>query len=200
MVVYGIRRNKSLRIWYNIGMKLTPKQKKFCDEYLIDLNATQSAIRAGYSEKTAYSQGQRLLKNVEIQEYIRELNHERQERTKITGDMVVAELALLAFSDTGNLFTEDGGLKHISSMPEEVTRTIQEVTSRFERARGSDDGEVAEIVKIKTYDKKGALDSLGKHFGIFEKDNAQAKTESNVNNQWTIEFIEAKNEQSSDTE
>jgi phage terminase small subunit len=98
--------------------------------------------------------------------------------------MVIAELALIGFSDVGNLFTEDGGLKHISAMTEEVTRTIQEVTSRFERARGSDDGEVAEIVKIKTYDKKGALDSLAKHFGLFEKDNQQSKTE--INPEWTI--------------
>lgn len=50
--------------------KLTPKQKRFCEEYLIDLNATQGAIRAGYSQKTAYSTGQRMLKNVEVQNYI----------------------------------------------------------------------------------------------------------------------------------
>ena len=50
--------------------KLTPKQKRFCEEYLIDLNATQGALRAGYSPKTAYSIGQRMLKNVEVQNYI----------------------------------------------------------------------------------------------------------------------------------
>ena len=49
---------------------LTPKQKRFCEEYLIDMNATQAAIRAGYSEETAYSIGQRLLKNVEVETYI----------------------------------------------------------------------------------------------------------------------------------
>lgn len=53
-------------------LKLTPKQKAFIDEYLIDLNATQAAIRAGYSKKTAYSQGQRTLKNVEVQNRIAE--------------------------------------------------------------------------------------------------------------------------------
>lgn len=52
---------------------MTPKQERFCAEYLIDLNATQAAIRSGYSEKTAYSIGQRLLKNVEVQRYITEL-------------------------------------------------------------------------------------------------------------------------------
>jgi len=152
-------------------MELTPKKKRFSEEYIIDLNGTQAAIRAGYSKKTANEQASRLLANVNIQEYVKELSQKRQERTQITADMVIKELALLAFSDTGNLFTKDGGLTHISSMPESVTRTISEVTSRFERPRGNDDGEVAEIVKIKCYDKKGALDSLGKHFGIFEKDN-----------------------------
>jgi phage terminase small subunit len=53
-----------------IVAKLTAKQKRFCDEYLIDLNATQAAIRSGYSEKTAYSQGQRMLKNVEVKAFI----------------------------------------------------------------------------------------------------------------------------------
>lgn len=63
-------------------MALTPKQQRFCDEYLIDLNATQAAIRAGYSEKTAYSQGQRMLKNVEVKAYIEaELEHIHNEKT-----------------------------------------------------------------------------------------------------------------------
>ena len=53
-------------------MKLTAKQQRFCDEYLIDLNATQAAIRSGYSEKTAYSQGQRMLKNVDVKAYLDE--------------------------------------------------------------------------------------------------------------------------------
>lgn len=52
---------------------MTEKQKRFCEEYIVDCNATQAAIRAGYSEKTAYSIGQRLLKKVEVQDYIEEL-------------------------------------------------------------------------------------------------------------------------------
>lgn len=59
-------------------MALTAKQKRFCDEYLVDLNATQAAIRAGYSERTAYSQGQRLLKNVEVQKYLQERMTEKE--------------------------------------------------------------------------------------------------------------------------
>lgn len=67
-------------------VNLTERQKRFGDEYFIDLNLTQAAIRAGYSEKTAYSAGQRLLKNVEVQKYIQERLKSRQERTEITQD------------------------------------------------------------------------------------------------------------------
>lgn len=71
--------------------KLTDKQQRFVDEYLLDLNATQAAIRAGYSEKTAYSQGQRLLKNVEAQKAIQEAKRKRVERTQIDSDFVLKE-------------------------------------------------------------------------------------------------------------
>ncbi|MGI4886112.1 MAG: terminase small subunit [Janthinobacterium lividum] len=70
-------------------MPLNLKQKRFCEEYIIDLNATQAAIRAGYSENTAYSQGQRLLKDVEIQVYIQSLMNKRAERVEITADYVL---------------------------------------------------------------------------------------------------------------
>ena len=72
--------------------KLTEKQKKFVDEYLIDLNATQAAIRAGYSEKTARSIGQRLLTNVDIQKYMQKEQKELQERTSIRQEDVLREL------------------------------------------------------------------------------------------------------------
>jgi len=69
--------------------KLTPKQEMFCKEYIIDLNATQAAIRAGYSEKTANEQGARLLANVSISEKIRELINQRSARVEITADYVL---------------------------------------------------------------------------------------------------------------
>jgi phage terminase small subunit len=71
---------------------LTPKQAQFVREYLIDLNATQAAIRTGYSAKTAYSQGQRLLRDVEIAKALAEAQAARSERTEITADMVLQEL------------------------------------------------------------------------------------------------------------
>lgn len=80
--------------------KLSVKHKRFCEEYLVDLNATQAAIRAGYKEKTARSQGQRLLTNVDIQKYIAELQKKQSERTGITADTVLKELEKIALTDT----------------------------------------------------------------------------------------------------
>lgn len=133
------------------------------------MNVTQAYIRAGYEPKHADSLACRLMGYDGVKKYLGELIEKRVARTQITADRVIAELALIAFSNAGDLYTKDGALKNISSMPENVTRAIQEVTSR-------DD----EILKIKTYDKKGALDSLGKHFGIFERDNAQSRPEAIV--------------------
>ena len=80
--------------------KLTEKQKRFCEEYLTDLNATQAAIRAGYSQKTADRIGSENLKKLEIKNYLQNLMQERSERTGITSDNVLKELEKVAFSDT----------------------------------------------------------------------------------------------------
>ncbi len=72
--------------------KLTPKQQRFVEEYLVDLNATRAAIRVGYSEKTAYSQGQRLLKHAEIARAVNAAQEARTERTKIDQDWVIEKL------------------------------------------------------------------------------------------------------------
>ncbi|MBC8525902.1 MAG: terminase small subunit [Candidatus Cloacimonetes bacterium] len=80
-----------------MNRKLTYKQKRFCKEYAIDFNATQSAIRAGYSKKTAYSQGQRLLKKVEIKNSIRELENKHTEEVEITVEDILRELKKIAF-------------------------------------------------------------------------------------------------------
>ena len=82
--------------------KLTPKQERFCEEYLIDLNATQAAIRAGYSANTAREQGAQNLSKLNIQEKIAELQAERSKRTEITQDRVVKELAAMAFAKLGD--------------------------------------------------------------------------------------------------
>lgn len=87
------------------GMSLNARQARFVEEYLTDLNATQAAIRAGYSEKTAYSQGQRLLKNVEVQKHITVAQADRSERTGVTQDYVlgIIDEAISLSRDTDNV-------------------------------------------------------------------------------------------------
>lgn len=75
---------------------LQAKQKRFCEEYIIDLNATQAALRAGYSSKTAYSMGQRLLKHVEIQNKIQKMMNKRSEKTAITAATVLERINRIA--------------------------------------------------------------------------------------------------------
>lgn len=93
-------------------MALTAMRERFVDEYLVDLNATQAAIRAGYSPKTAYSMGQRLLKDVEVQAAIQEARARREKRTEITQDRVVQEIADNAFRQASD--TQDSEFKHSS--------------------------------------------------------------------------------------
>lgn len=81
---------------------LNERQKRFCEEYIVDLNATQAAIRAGYSEKTAASTAARLLRNVKVQKYIAQLQAERGQRLQVTQDDVIREIcdiALLPLDD-----------------------------------------------------------------------------------------------------
>ena len=83
-----------------MSKQLTEKQKRFCEEYLIDLNATQSYLRAGYKAKSndiACAEGSKLLRNPKVAEYIKELREEQAERTKITADKVLEELGVVAF-------------------------------------------------------------------------------------------------------
>lgn len=83
--------------------KLTEKQKRFCEEYLIDRNATQAYIRAGYSVKkkiTAEQNSSKLLKNTKVQAYLTELSEHQSERTQITADIVLKELAKIALTET----------------------------------------------------------------------------------------------------
>ncbi len=141
---------------------MTDKEKTFCEEYLVDLNGAQSAIRAGYSEKTANAIACNLFTKVYIQEEIQRLMKERAERTEVTADKVVMELAKIAFSDmkkfatwgkNGVTLNDSGGLS------EEDAACVSEVSETETQHGGS--------IRFKLHDKKGALDSLCRHLGMF---------------------------------
>lgn len=138
--------------------KLTARQKKFCYEYVIDLNATQAALRAGYSEKTAYSSGSRLLKNVEIQKFIQTLQADLEKTAGITALKVLKEHKKIAFSDTSMIREGWMTLKAYKELPKEIKDCIQEVATR-ETKYGNE-------IKIKFYDKQKSLDSISKILGF----------------------------------
>ena len=148
--------------------ELTPRQQRFVEEYLVDLNATQAAIRAGYSKKTAYSQGQRLLKHVEVERAVEEAKAERAEKTGLSADRVLRELAALSFSDVRQLYTDKGKLRPVSEWPDEVAAAVAGLET-VHRNLTAGDSAVETILKVKRWDKPRALEMLCKHLGLFEE-------------------------------
>jgi phage terminase small subunit len=143
---------------------LTPKQDRFCQEYLVDLNATQAAIRAGYSEKTANVIGHENLNKPEIQERIQAKMNRRAERTEITADRVLEEIARIAFSDISEVLEWDGRtftIKPFAKLTKAQLAAIAEMNESVTVAGASQ--------KIKFHDKLGALEKLGKHLGLFKE-------------------------------
>ena len=147
---------------------MNQKQKAFATEYVIDYNATQAAIRAGYSEKAAYNQGNRLMKNDEVQAMIEELEEASSERTAITKDMVVKELAKIAFVDPRKLFDEGGRPKDIRFLDPDTAAALSSVDIYEEFDYNGDEKELMGYTKkYKWADKLRALEMLGKHLGMF---------------------------------
>ncbi len=151
---------------------LTPKQKQFCEEYIIDLNATQAAIRAGYSEHTSNEQGSQLLAKLSIQVQIQRLMAERSERTQIKADDVLMEIAKLAYSNMLDYVDIDGGLPtvNMSEITREQGAAIQEVTVETRKehnGRGGKPTSEIEKVKFKLADKGVNLERLGRHLKLF---------------------------------
>lgn len=148
-------------------MALTNKQKAFVKEYLVDLNATQAAIRAKYSKKTAGAIGEENLKKPDIAKAIQAEMDKRGKRTEITADKVLQELAKLGFADIRNVFNEHGQLLPIHMLPAEVAASISSIEVVTTRIPGSDPVEVEHTSKIKFWDKRGSLELLGKHMKLF---------------------------------
>lgn len=144
-------------------MALTDKQEMFCREYLIDLNATQAAIRAGYSEKTAPTIACENLIKPNIQQRIAELKAERCERTKVDSDYVLQRLTEIDQMDVLDIMNEVGDLKPVRDWPK-VWRTS---LSGLDIMAMAGDGDTAALLKkIKWPDKVKNLELLGKHVDV----------------------------------
>lgn len=141
--------------------KLTAKQQRFVDEYLIDLNATQAAIRAGYSVNTANEQGSQLLAKLSIQQAIAEKMAERSKRTGVNQDRVVLELAKIAFVKITDIVTSEGEIKKTAT--DDDLSCIESV--KYKESNSDTGCSVEREVKISS--KLKALELLGKHLGMW---------------------------------
>ena len=143
-------------------MALTPKQKIFADEYLIDLNATR-AYKVAYprvkSDEVAAAASVRLLRNVKVAEYVNKRMQDRQERTEITQDQVIEELAAIAFARATDYAEVRNGSVRIRDTGELSEKQIKAIAGIKEGKFG---------IELKLNDKEKALELLGRHLGMFK--------------------------------
>ncbi|MHB9105771.1 MAG: terminase small subunit [Armatimonadota bacterium] len=164
------------------NVALEQKQQRFCEEYLVDCNGTQAAIRAGYSPKTAREQAARLLSKVNIQDEIARRREKLSKKVEITAENVLRELALMAFSNMQDYITIKDGAAYVdlSRMTREQAAAIQEVNTEHYYEPGESKDETPKLVKkckLKLSDKKANLELLGKHLGLFEKREGDEETD-----------------------
>ncbi len=150
---------------------------------MLDLNATQACIRAGYSPRSARTDGPRMLSNAVVAEKIAELKKELSERTQVKAEEVIQEYAKIAFSDLGDFcsWDEDGVYMNASKdLPKGLSRSLLEINVSKTIRRGGRDGEdVTETIntKLKLHPKVTALDALARHLGIFNDESGGLQPE-----------------------
>jgi phage terminase small subunit len=167
--------------------KLSPKQARFVTEYLIDLNATQAAERAGYSKKTAGAIGAENLKKPQIAEALADRQTKRFQKREITADWILDEIYKVAAFDVRRLYGPDGELLDIPKLDDDTAASVAgvEVNELFE---GDGDQKHAYGLnkKIKLADKLRALEMLGRHKKLFTD-----KTEATVDEGQMSELLDA---------
>ena len=148
-------------------MALNEKQRRFVEEYLVDLNATQAAIRAGYAERSAHVTGAKLLRNAKVAEAVAEAKHSRTERAQINADYVLSRLVEIDQMDVADILQADGSLKAIQDWPKVWRQYIagMDLAEMFE-GRGGEREMVGILKKIKWPDKLKNLELLGKHIDV----------------------------------
>lgn len=150
-------------------MALTPKQERFCEEYIIDLNGAAAARRAGYSEKTAHEQAAQLLAKLSIQQKISELRKGISDNNGNLIQKVIDELVKVGFSNIQDYIGAGNSVVDMSSIDEGKAAAVSSVKKSLTVFEGG----TKETVEFKLWDKLSALEKLGKHLGIFEADNKQ---------------------------
>lgn len=152
-------------------MELTEKQKRFCEEYVIDMNGTQAAIRAGYSKKSARQTADQNMSKPDIKEYISKLRAEIAEANKLKVEDILEELRSLAFWNIQDFVGSGNEVLDVSTLDRPRARPVIGVKRTVRTF-----GEVQEVTtELKLADKRAALIDLGKHLGMFKDDDNDKK-------------------------
>ena len=150
--------------------KLTDKQQAFVNEYLVDLNATQAAIRAGYSEKTAKDIGCQNLAKLDIQQAIAKALKERSERTKVDSDWLLTHCSEMLKADIGDILDEVGQFKPIHDWPKIWRQMLSgvDIKELFAYTGGGDNckEKIGELIKAKFVSREKILELTGKHVNV----------------------------------
>lgn len=145
---------------------MNEKQKRFVAEYLVDLNATQAAIRAGYSPRTARKQASDLLTKPDIAAAVAAGQKRRINKLELSAERVLKEMSRLAFSDVTRLYALEGqSIKALDDLSEDDRAAIAHIETVRRNLAGGD-GHTDVIHKIRLWDKPKSLEMLGKHFAL----------------------------------
>ena len=153
-------------------MALRGKQPRFVEEYLVDLNATQAAIRSGYSPRRASEIGYELLQKTAVQAAISAKQRERSARTGVTADRVMMEIARIAFADPRAVMSwgPDGvALRNSSDLSDDEAAAVAEVSETWTDSGGGSR-------KVKMHDKVAALEKLARHIGLYDSETSTVVT------------------------
>lgn len=150
------------------SLAVAQRRAVFIESYIANGgNATQAAIQAGFSPRSAHVQAHVLLKVPEVAEAIEKRRAELANRYKLTTDAVLAECARIVYSDPRRLFDEAGRLRAVKDLEPEVAATVASIEVKDAR------GDEPAVTKVKLWDKNAAIDKAMRYLGLYEADNRQ---------------------------
>jgi phage terminase small subunit len=162
--------------------ELTPKIKRFCEEYIKDLNGTQAAIRAGYSKKTAKEKASQLLTKVNVQDYLFQLKKGLSDKNEGLAQQVIDELKKIGFCNIQDFISDGNEIKDLTKISRDKAAAVESIKKTTTELNGGENSSGSKTsIQFKLYDKLSALEKIGRHLGIFELDNQQKAATINVN-------------------
>jgi phage terminase small subunit len=157
-------------------MQLNEKQIRFCQEYVVDLNATQAAIRAGYKVSSAKRTAHNLMQCEDVKAHLQHLQQQISDKLQINAEKVIQELSFVAFARLNDFVGDDMRLKNFSTLAPEKFAALESFTVTETNWPGGS----KTTASVKLQDKLEALGKLGRHLGLFDKDKPGSTEKINV--------------------